>query len=149
MPSRVGVSCPSSRRSRADLDALRQARRFAGHRPQLSGRLLRPTIVGARQRRKARMRSKTRANASVVTAVLALAGCGGAAPSGTSPATTGPSSAAATAAPTPTELPASFGYLGATVAQFKAAHGGDSGPGAICTAVNACFGPSLVNDESV
>jgi hypothetical protein len=94
------------------------------------------------------MRSKTRANAAVVTAVLALAGCGGAAPSGTSPATTGPSSAAATAAPTPTELPASFGYLGATVAQFKAAHGADSGPGAICTAVNACFGPSLVNDES-
>jgi hypothetical protein len=66
------------------------------------------------------MRSKTRANAAVVTAVLALAGCGSAAPSGTSSATTGPSSAAATAAPTPTELPASFGYLGATVAQFKA-----------------------------
>jgi hypothetical protein len=53
-----------------------------------------------------------------------------------------------TPAPTPTELPASFGYLGATVAQFAAAHGADSGPGATCTAVNACFGPGLVNAES-
>jgi hypothetical protein len=89
-----------------------------------------------------------RTDAAVVIAVLALAGCGSAAPPGSSPATTGPSSAPATAAPTPTELPASFGYLGATVAQFKAAHGADSGPGVICTAVNSCFGPGLVNAES-
>ena len=40
----------------------------------------------------------------------------------------------------------SFGYLGATMQQFTAAHGPpDSGPG--CSAA-ACFGPSFVNDES-
>jgi hypothetical protein len=89
-----------------------------------------------------------RAAIAGVIALLALAGCGGAAPSGSSPAAISNSSASATVAPTPTELPASFGFLGATVAQFKAAHGADSGPGAICTAVNACFGPSLANDES-
>jgi hypothetical protein len=98
-------------------------------------------------RRKARMRSKTRAEVAAAIAVLVLAGCGSAAPSGSSRATTG-TSAAATVAPTPTELPRSFGYLGATVAQFKAAHGADSGPGIICTAVNACFGPPVVNSEA-
>jgi|SRR5665213_112166 len=101
-------------------------------------------------------------------AILGLAGCGAATAATTAthaptappqwpqPGSTQPPQppvptdppAAATAAPTPTELPASFGYLGATVAQFTAAHGADSGPGAICTAANACFGPSLVNDES-
>lgn len=34
------------------------------------------------------------------------------------------------------------------MAQFKAVHGADSGPGVICTAVNACFGPKVKNDES-
>ena len=94
------------------------------------------------------MRPKTRAAIVGVIGLLVLAGCGGAAPSSSSPATIGTSSAPATAASTPTELPASFGYLGATVAQFKAAHGADSGPGIICTAVNSCFGPGLVNAET-
>jgi hypothetical protein len=89
-----------------------------------------------------------------------MVGCGGAAstasaptpsiaptPDLTIPPTVEPT-AVPTAAPTPTALPASFGYLGATVAQFKAVHSADSGPGAICTAVNACFGPSVVNNES-
>jgi hypothetical protein len=44
-----------------------------------------------------------RTDAAVVIAVLTRAGCGSAAPSGTSPATIGTSSAPATAASTPTE----------------------------------------------
>lgn len=34
------------------------------------------------------------------------------------------------------------------MAAMKAAHGSDSGPGAKCTAANACFGGGLRNDES-
>jgi hypothetical protein len=79
--------------------------------------------------------------------VLALASCGGAVASTSSTPTAAPTSAA-TAVPPTSEANVSDGYLGATVAQFKAAHGADSGPGAICTAVNACFGIRLVNDES-
>jgi hypothetical protein len=86
------------------------------------------------------------AGLTAVIAVMALPGCGAASTTTSSPPST--PTAAATAAPTPTELPASFGYLGATVAQFKAAHGAASGPGDICSAVNACFGHGLVNAET-
>lgn len=89
---------------------------------------------------------------ATLTALVVMVGCGAAADTASAPsssiAPTVEPTTASTAAPAPTALPASFGYLGATVAQFTAAHGADSGPGAICTAVNACFGPSLVNDES-
>jgi hypothetical protein len=76
---------------------------------------------------------------------MALAGCGAASTSSTPPAT--PTTAATAVRPTAVPI-ARNGDLGATVAQFKAAHGADSGPGAICTAVNSCFGPGLVNAET-
>ena len=38
--------------------------------------------------------------------------------------------------------------LGATIAQFKAAHGVDHGPGVSCQASNSCFGGGLQNAES-
>jgi hypothetical protein len=74
---------------------------------------------------------------------MELAGCG-AASSATSPTRT----SAAPAVPPAAAPVATNGDLGATVAQFKAAHGADSGPGIICTAANSCFGPGLVNAET-
>jgi hypothetical protein len=54
-----------------------------------------------------------------------------------------------TAVPTPAAvLAAPDGDLGGTLNGFTAVHGVDSGPGAICSDANVCFGPRLVNDES-
>jgi hypothetical protein len=89
-----------------------------------------------------------RAQIAAVIVVLALAGCGGAVTSATSPTPITAPATSPTAVP-PTAFPlASNGDLGATVPQFKAAHRADSGPGAICTATNACFGRGLTNAET-
>jgi hypothetical protein len=101
-------------------------------------------------------------------AVLALAGCGGAA-AATSPTPTGAPTIAPTAVPTiaataaptavptavqtaaPTPIPAPTvpgGDLASAIDEFAAVHPRYVGPGVICHAENSCFGPTLVNDES-
>ncbi len=133
---------------------VRGSRLFALGRPQwfmlIARRKLTPAVSMTRAWRRGLIRPVLAG--ATLTALVVMVGCGAAAGTASAPtpsiAPTVEPTAVPTAAPTPTALPASFGYLGATVAQFKAAHGADSGPGAICTAVNACFGPSLVNDES-
>src|ERR1700680_5165962 len=80
----------------------------------------------------------------MVVAALGLAACGE--PEGTASHPLPPDAPSST----PTIASPATGHngdLGATVAQFKAAHGAESGPGAVCTAVNACFGPRIVNSE--
>ena len=46
------------------------------------------------------------------------------------------------------KTPSTHVGLGSTIAAMASEHGADHGPGAVCTAANACFGASLTNDES-
>jgi hypothetical protein len=87
-------------------------------------------------------------------AALLLVACGGSTapaingtptPTGSQPTATAPT---ATAAPTTSAASSNLTGLGATVAQMKAKHGADSGPGVLCTAANSCFGAGVTNDES-
>lgn len=111
---------------------------------------------------------KLRSGYVAVFAALALAGCGAAATKTTShqptaapavptaivasPPTATPT-AIATSPPTPipTAVPAPLvtaGDLGSSIADFTTAHGADTGPGAICSSPNSCFGVDVTNDES-